>query len=135
MKQIELVKIVSFEKLVGTLKLDKLSGAEKYDLMKIFRKIKLVNTEFEEFKQDIITKYISTDEFKNASEKSNEGDEEAKAYIKKINDEANEILFKELASTKDIDFEGLDEELFKKFIDSNPDLSVSDLFLLEEVLL
>jgi len=135
MKKIELLKIVSFEKLVETLKLDKLSGQEKYDLMKIFRKIKLVNTEFEEFKQDIINRYVSTDEFKEVSEKSKEGDEEAKAKINKINAEVNDIVYKELNSEKELSIDPISEDLFKSFIDSNPNLNVSDLLLLEDVLL
>lgn len=135
MKKIELLKIVSFEKLVETLKLDKLSGQEKYDLMKIFRKIKLVNTEFEEFKQDIINRYVSTDEFKEVSEKSKEGDEQAKAKINKINAEVNDIVYKELNSEKELSIDPISEDLFKSFIDSNPNLNVSDLLLLEDVLL
>ena len=134
MKKIKLSDVVSFNKLVDTLKLEKLSGQEKYDLLKIFRKIKVVSTEFEEFKQDIINKYISTDECRENLEKSGQGDEEAKKYIDKVNSEVNNIVYLELSTEKEIDFDPIDEQLFIKFIDSNGDLNISDTLLLEEVL-
>ena len=135
MKKIELTKIVTFNKLIDTLKLEKLSGQEKYDLLKLFRKIKLISNEFEGFKQDIIQKYISTDECKENMEKSNNGDEEAKKYIEKINSEINNIIYLELNSTKEIDIDPVNEQTFMNFIDSNPDLKISDTLLIEEILL
>ena len=135
MKKIELTKIVTFNKLIDTLKLEKLSGQEKYDLLKLFRKIKLISNEFEGFKQDIIQKYISTDECKENMEKSNNGDEEAKKYIEKINSEINNIIYLELNSTKEIDIDSVNEQTFMNFVDSNPDLKISDTLLIEEILL
>ena len=135
MKKIELTKIVTFNKLVDTLKLDKLNGKEKYDLLKVFRKIKIVSTEFEEFKQDIINKYVSTDECKENIEKSHNGDEEAKKYVDKVNSEINNIIYFELNSAKEVDIDPLTEDIFVKFIDSNEDLKIADIMLLEEILL
>lgn len=135
MKKIELTKIITFNKLVEALKLDKLSGKDKYNILKVFRKFKIVSNEFEEFKQDVINKYISTDECKKALEKSNDGDEEAKKYIDKVNSEVNNIIYMELSSVKEVDVEPLEEEVFMKFIDSNEDLKVSDTLLLEDILL
>ena len=135
MKKIELTKIITFNKLVEALKLDKLSGKDKYNILKVFRKFKIVSNEFEEFKQDVINKYISTDECKEALEKSNDGDEEAKKYIDKVNSEVNNIIYMELSSVKEVDVEPLEEEVFMKFIDSNEDLKVSDTLLLEDILL
>ena len=135
MKKIELTKIITFNKLVEALKLDKLSGKDKYNILKVFRKFKIVSNEFEEFKQDVINKYISTDECKEALEKSNDGDEEAKKYIDKVNSEVNNIIYMELSSVKEVDVEPLEEEVFMKFIDSNDDLKVSDTLLLEDILL
>ena len=135
MKKIELTKIVTFNKLIDTLKLEKLSGQEKYDLLKLFRKIKLISNEFEGFKQDIIQKYISTDECKENMEKSNNGDEEAKKYIEKINSEINNIIYLELNSIKEIDIDPVSEQTFMNFVDSNPDLKISDTLLIEEILL
>lgn len=135
MKKIELAKIISFNKLVDTLKLDKLSGKEKYELLKTFRKIKLVANEFEGFKQDIINKYISTDECKEMLQKADEGDEEAKKYVDNVNSEVNHIVYMELTSEKEVDIEALSEELFINFLDSNEGLKVSDTLLLEDILL
>ena len=135
MKKIELTKIISFNKLVDTLKLDKLSGKDKYELLKIFRKLKLVDSEFNGFKQDVVNKYISSDECKEAIEKANAGDEEAKKYVEKINSEVNNIIYMELTSSKDVDIDPLSEELFINLLDSNQELKVSDTLLLEDILL
>ena len=135
MKKIELAKIIAFNKLVDSLKLDKLSGKDKYDILKTFRKIKLLSTEFDEFRHDIIQKYISTDECKENIEKSNNGDEEAKKYINDINDEVNNIINMELMSTKELDIEPIEESVFISFLDSNEGLKVSDNLLLEDILL
>ena len=135
MKKIELTKIITFNKLVDGLKLDKLSGKEKYDLLKLFRKIKLISTEFDEFKQDVVNKYVSTDECKENIEKSNNGDEEAKKYVDNVNNEINNIIYMELSSTKEVDIDSVDEDLFIKFIDSNEDLKIADTLLLEDILL
>ena len=135
MKKIELSRIITFNKLVDSLKLDKLSGKDKYAILKIFRKLKLVGTEFDEFRKDIIDKYISTDECKEALEKSNNGDEEAKKRIDEINTEVNNIIYMELSSEKEIDIDSISEDMFINLIDSNGELKVSDNLLLEEILL
>ena len=127
----KLIKFISVNKVLDSLKLDKLSGNDKYEIFKIGRKIKLVVREFDEFKQDIINKYTSTEEFKNkVKDKSKESEE----YVKSINDEINNLLLIEAVSLKSIEITPISEELFIKLMDIN-DLSVSDSLLLEEFLL
>ena len=129
----KLIKFISVNKILDSLKLDKLSGSDKYEILKIGRKIKLIVKEFEEFKQDIIEKYTSTDEFKSKFE-IKDTDKEAEKYVKDINNEVNNLLLIEATSNKEVDITPISEELFVKLMDVN-DLSINNSLLLEEILL
>lgn len=129
----KLIKFISVNKILDSLKLDKLSGSDKYEILKIGRKIKLIVKEFEEFKQDIIEKYTSTDEFKSKFE-IKDTDKEAEKYVKDINNEVNNLLLIEATSDKEVDITPISEELFVKLMDVN-DLSINNSLLLEEILL
>ena len=128
-----LVKFIAVNKILDKLKLDKLSGEDKYKILKISRKVKLIVKEFEEFKEDIIEKYTSSDEFRE-NFKNKDKNEEAKQYVKDKNKEINDLLLIEATSTKTIEIEPISEELFIKLIENN-DLSINDSLSLEEILL
>lgn len=129
----ELIKFISVNKILDKLKLDTLSGNDKYKILKISRKIKLIVKEFEEFKQDIIDKHINTDEFKDKYQ-IKDSSEEANKYIEDIKSEINNLLLIEATSNKTLEIDPIPEELFVKIIELN-NLSVNDSLLLEEILL
>lgn len=129
----ELIKFISVNKILDKLKLDTLSGNDKYKILKISRKIKLIVKEFEEFKQDIIDKHVNTDEFKDKYQ-IKDSSEEANKYIEDINSEINNLLLMEATSNKTLEIDSIPEELFVKIIELN-NLSVNDSLLLEEILL
>ena len=128
-----LVKFIAVNKILDNLKLDKLSGEDKYKILKISRKVKLIVKEFEEFKEDIIEKYTSSDEFKE-NFKNKDENEEAKQYVKDKNKEINDLLLIEATSAKTVEIEPISEELFIKLIENN-NLSINDSLSLEEILL
>ena len=128
-----LVKFIAVNKILDNLKLDKLSGEDKYKILKISRKVKLIVKEFEEFKEDIIEKYTSSDEFRE-NFKNKDENEEAKQYVKDKNKEINDLLLIEATSAKTIEIEPISEELFIKLIENN-NLSINDSLSLEEILL
>lgn len=130
----KLYKIITFNKMAADLKLDGLTGKEKYQILKIFRTFKLTESEFEDFKKDIIEKYTNNDEFKSKIEAYNNNDEEAKAWIENINKEVNEVLAIELNSDKEVEFDKLSEETFTKIIECN-DLKINEMDALEEILM
>lgn len=106
---------------------------DKYKILKFYRDIKKLNSEFENFRKDAQDKIIKDQsEFQKMFEIQDK-DDSAKNYINNINSELQNLILKELYSEKELNVDTISKESFDEFITSNK-FKLKDIDILESIL-
>lgn len=131
---------------VNSAKLTKLEEKEKYQVIKIARRLKPVATAYEEFRQDAHEK-LRPENFDEMQRKiirwQEEGEKttltlderkEINAFLTDFNRSLEQCLKEESEKEQELDYTPLSEEAFARFLASN-DFDVSTAMLLSEVMM
>lgn len=146
MKKITTEKILSVYNLISDAKLTKMEDCDKFKMIKIIRALKLVVTNFEDFKK-VAKDKLKGDNHDYMLEKAQqwqaEGEKttlseaeriEINKYFNDYNNKIVECLKEEAVKENELDFEPLDEEAFGKLVASN-DWTLGQIAAIEEFII
>ena len=148
-KTIKTEKINEAYTLLDAAKYTKMEAADRRNIVKALRHLKKVSVEFNDFREDAI-KRLRPDNFEEVAALINKfnamttEEREAAVAEKKYTDalkaniefntSVNECLREELDKLVELDFTGLSETAIDAMLDSNPDWTVGQAMLVEDIL-